>query len=124
AQLESGIDFTILVLHHNLGGRSVEPVLPWSLNRKIKYIRRVARMLKTYGEALEVFETGVSALMDEIERASEFRHDMLHGFALEYAEGSGEAKMSRFLRAADPTSVRTSALRRPKFSGKQCLQVI
>ena len=35
--------------------------------------------------------------MDAIEKASDFRHDLIHGFVVQHAEKSGEAELIRLL---------------------------
>jgi hypothetical protein len=102
AQIELGLDLTVLILHHNLSGNEIESEMPWSLKRKLKYIRRFFNRLKTHGEAFELIAPVVEALVVEINSASEFRHDLVHGFALECVEGSGEITMARLYRGRKP----------------------
>jgi hypothetical protein len=101
SQIECGLDVTILLLHHTLGGRLMEREIPWSLKRKLNYIRKWFKKQRL-GKAFEILEPSVDTLLTEIERAAEFRHDLIHGFALEHLEGSGEAQMTRLLRGEKP----------------------
>ena len=98
AHIEAGIDITISIARH-IGGAKVQPDPPRTgLNRKIAYIRK---WLKTVREP--TFCTAVESLISQIESAADVRHDLIHGFIIEQAEGSGEAEMVRILgTAADP----------------------
>ncbi len=103
AQLESGIDLTVLMLHHNLNGRQFQREIPWTLSRKLRYIRKCFNGLKaTHGKAFELLAPAIEKLTAEIEAASEFRHDLLHGFALDHTEGASEVEMYRLLRGDVP----------------------
>jgi hypothetical protein len=94
AHIEAGLDMSIAVIHPNLGGSRIEPDAPrTALSRKLRYIRKWA---KTVPEP--TFRESASALVDEIEKAAELRHDLIHGFIIEHAEGSGEVEMIRMLR--------------------------
>ncbi len=37
---EFALDAIILIIHHRVGGKSIEQEMPWSLSRKVKYIRK------------------------------------------------------------------------------------
>jgi hypothetical protein len=90
AQIELGIDLTVTILHYSLNGQELEREMPWSLKRKLKYMRRCFNGLRIHGKAFELLAPTIEALAGEIDAASEFRHDLLHGFALSHPEGASE----------------------------------
>ena len=87
AHIEAGLDFAIDVIHCCLGGAHIEPLPRTALSRKLTYIRK---WLKT-APSEPTFQTSIAALMDAIEAAANTRHDIIHGFIVEHAEGTGEA---------------------------------
>ena len=46
ARLKVGLDALITIIHHRVGGKSVETEMPWMLKRKLKYIKSASRHLK------------------------------------------------------------------------------
>lgn len=94
AHLEFGLDGMILMLHHAGGGNKIEKDIPWSLSRKLNYLRRYFKKV----EEVEPIKASILKLLDDIEAASETRHDIIHGFVIEHVEGSGQASMVRLLR--------------------------
>lgn len=94
SSLEMALDAMIDLIHRGLGGNKLEPERPRALQRKLNYLRR-------YFKSLPGMEpsglAGFLLLFKQIEDLSESRHDIIHGAVLENAEGSGEAKMLRFL---------------------------
>jgi hypothetical protein len=93
-----GLDCAIDIIHRFLGGKQIDREAPrTSLFRKLNYIRKWA---KTAPEA--TFRVAVQKLMNDIEAASETRHDLIHGIIIEQEEGSGEAKMVRLLHRTAP----------------------
>ena len=100
AQIELGIDIVVILFHDGFGGHYIEKEVPWSLTRKIKFIRKCINQL----EWLEPIGPRVLALLEDIEKTSEFRHDIVHGIVMEYTEGSGEADMARLLRGQKPVA--------------------
>jgi hypothetical protein len=96
-QIELGLDCAVDVIHRFLGGDKIAPdgAPRTSLYRKTKYIRKWA---KTIPEP--TFREAVPVLLDEIEEASETRHDMIHGIIIKQEEGTGEAEMVRLIHSA------------------------
>lgn len=93
--IEFGVDAIVAILHWNLGGAKTERVMPWALKRKIRYIKAYFRRQMPDSE----ITTRMCELLDEVGRASEDRHDLVHGFTVEHPEGAGEAKLVRLLRS-------------------------
>lgn len=93
--IEYALDVFVMILHWRLGGQqTVERIIPWSLSRKLDYIKRYFRKhYPSYPATKQICD-----LMDQISSASESRHDLLHGFVIEHAEGASEAKLVRLLR--------------------------
>jgi hypothetical protein len=101
AHLELGIDLAISIARHL---RPPTPIVPRTgLSRKLRYLRRWARDIDE-----PTFQEPVEKLLDEVEAAAEYRHDIIHGVVLEYAEGSGMAEMARIIGVeADPYRKKT-----------------
>lgn len=98
AQIEAGLDFGIEIAHHAFGGKKIDPEPPkTALHRKLRYIRKWS---KTISEP--TFQRTIGQLMDDIEKAADRRHDLVHGFIIEHAEGSGEAEMIRIVHNEKP----------------------
>lgn len=90
------------MLHHNLNGRQFEREIPWSLSRKLQYVRKCFNGLKQHGKAFQELAPIIERLTAEIEAASEFRHDLVHGFSLDHEEGASKVEMYRLLRGEIP----------------------
>jgi hypothetical protein len=92
--LEAGIDYSIMFLHSEFGGNAVEPEIPWSLQRKLKYLKKCFRRIERFKSQANA----VAELMDIIRTASVMRHDIIHGFAIGHPEGATQLEMIRLLR--------------------------
>jgi len=92
AFIENGLEFLVIAIH-DAGGNQIDTEAPWSLERKIKYLRRCFRQIA----ALAPYHLVASTLLDQVKIASESRHDIIHG-TFQHFIGSGEAKMTRLLR--------------------------
>ena len=103
AHLELGIDLLIWLLHDYLGGKSVESVKPWALNRKLEYIRRCFRKISV----LSAYREYACDLAAEIAEASEVRHDMIHGVLVSFPKTRLNSPLSDSCAAPKnkPTSV-------------------
>jgi hypothetical protein len=96
AQVELGLDCAVHIIHAALGGQQIDPEAPrTSLYRKTRYIRKWSRSVPE-----ETFKNAVDILMDEIETASETRHDLIHGVVTKMEEGTGEAEIIRLIHSA------------------------
>jgi hypothetical protein len=95
--IEAAIDYFVMILHWSFGGHQIERVMPWSLQRKIDYIKKYFRKGYPSYPATE----RICQLMDQIAIASETRHDLIHGFVIEHPDGKSEAKLIRHLRQRD-----------------------
>jgi hypothetical protein len=97
AHLEAGLDYSIILLHKELGGDKIEPEMPWALKRKLKYIRKCFTKIDQFKQDRET----VCGLISDIDAASELRHDIIHGVATSHPEGATSVGMVRLLRGAD-----------------------
>jgi hypothetical protein len=97
ALLEAGLDYSIIMLHKELGGDKIEPEMPWALKRKLKYIRKCFNRIDGLTQDRET----VAKLLDNIDTASEARHDIIHGVATSHPEGATQVGMVRLLRGAE-----------------------
>jgi hypothetical protein len=96
--LEIGIDHSILIVHEFLKScRAFQPEPPRSLERKINFLRKCVRRLPE----LATFQQAVLDLMNRVTKASELRHDIIHGFVTEDPRTATiEIKMSRIMPAS------------------------
>jgi hypothetical protein len=97
ARLEVALDALITIIHHRVGGKSIETEMPWMLARKLKYIRKCFAKLGP----LKLYAQGVSELMEEIRLASEMRQNIIHGISLHHPEGATVLKMARLVRGGE-----------------------
>jgi hypothetical protein len=106
AQIELGLDCAIDIIHRFLGGQKIQQIPPkTSLFRKLQYIREW-----TPNVPEPTFCTSARKLLDQIEAASETRHDIIHGIIIEHVEGSGEAQMVRLIHNTQPISKKRFAV--------------
>jgi hypothetical protein len=97
ALLESCLDGIITIIHHRVGGKTVESDMPWMLKRKVKYIRKCFSRL----DALKPYLEPVPQLMTDIIAASEMRQNIIHGVAIEMPEGTAQLKIARLIRGGE-----------------------
>jgi hypothetical protein len=97
AHLELGLDCMVQASHVALGGKEIERNAPRALNRKLGYLRAVFKRLTVPEKAVQPH----LELLDQIEAASETRHDIVHGATIEMVERSGEVTLLRLLRKGD-----------------------
>jgi len=77
AYVEFGLDWMLREIHEPLGGQTiVEPEIPISLQRKVRYLRKAFNKLPQLASFRDRFKT----IGDEIVAASDERHDLIHGF--------------------------------------------
>jgi hypothetical protein len=99
AYLETGLDMAMAVIHHQLGGSgAIEPMMPYALQRKIRYLRKAFTKIPELAQWKDEF----LAIADEITAASDKRHDLIHGYVQQHpSQSDATAKMVRFLRDED-----------------------
>ena len=79
AYTEMGLDWLIREIHEPLGGQQhIEPDIPISLQRKLRYLRRAFKALPR----LSSFQARFHKIADDIQTASVERHDLIHGFII------------------------------------------
>jgi hypothetical protein len=92
AYVEFGLDWLIRhVLHQLDGSKHVEPDMPASLQRKLKYLRKAFRTLPR----LATFKDRFEKMADKIRDASDERHDLIHGFIV--SQEGEKAVMARIV---------------------------
>jgi hypothetical protein len=94
--LELGIDTMVDFIHVNLQHLVNEPERPRMLKVKVKYLRNHFRSLPMSDEAKGYYQT----LLDRVLKASEFRHDIIHGAVVNHAAGTGEASLIRLIHSS------------------------
>jgi hypothetical protein len=97
AIIEGSLDVIVSIIHHRIGGKAIEPEMPWALKRKLKYIRRCFSKI----EALKSFADPVPNLMTDILSASEMRQNIIHGVATHHPQGASTIKMTRLIRGGE-----------------------
>jgi len=94
ALLEAGLDMSVGCIHLYAGGsQAIEPELPRALERKMRYLRKAFNQIGPLSRWKETFPT----LAEQIKVASDFRHDIVHGFAISHPPGSIQVTLLRFL---------------------------
>jgi hypothetical protein len=96
AHLEFGLDCMVDILYRGFKGNEIEPEMPRSLKRKIIFLRAAFKRLPI-GDGIQ----GYLIFFDRVLKASETRHDIIHGVVVEQAERSGEATLVRFVKGQD-----------------------
>jgi len=92
AYVEFGLDWMLVHIHHQLEGKEqVEPEIPISLQRKLKYLRKAFRTLPRLASFKDRFEK----IADRIRDASDERHDLIHGFIV--SQEGEKAVMARLV---------------------------
>jgi len=94
AWLELGLDISVSVIHRHLNGEAIQSEAPWSLQRKLDYLRAAPKKLLP----LASYRQRITALADAVELMLETRHDIIHGCIIEHTEGTGSAVMARLRR--------------------------
>ena len=94
AFVESAVEYMVFASHRWAGGDAIEPEMPWSLESKIKFLRKSFRRLPGF----QPFAAEALPLLEEIKAHSDIRHDLIHGVVIQHHEGTGEAQMMRLLR--------------------------
>lgn len=102
AYLELGLDWTVENIYNHLDGKSIEKEKPRSLSRKLTFLRAVIKRMPLPEDSA----AGFYSLFDQIEEATETRHDVIHGFIVEHEDGSGEVTMARLIREKSKTRKR------------------
>jgi hypothetical protein len=94
AILELGIDYLVRLIHEELGGKNINPVRPWALQKKLEYMRRCFRSI----EVLQPHKEKVLGFSELVTTASVLRHDIIHGIATSHKQGATVVQMARLVR--------------------------
>jgi hypothetical protein len=93
--IDSCLEVMCLIIFNDFGGRKIEDEIPWSLSRKIKFLRRCF-------STIELFKPVAPILLPLLVKAAagmEKRHDVVHGVLLSSPEPGLPTQMGRFLRS-------------------------
>lgn len=93
AHLEFGLDCMVDILYRGFNGSEIEREMPRSLKRKITFLRAAFKRLPL-GDGVQ----GYLQFFDRVLKASEVRHDIIHGVVIEQVERSGEATLVRLVK--------------------------
>ena len=96
AILEVMVNLLIALIFKFMDGRKIEPVAPYSLRRKIEFLKRAFRNLAP----LTAQQHNALPLLNEIRVASNFRHAIIHGIAIDDLSEK-DVHMKRLLRGTD-----------------------
>lgn len=114
AMLEFALDGAISIIHQRLEGHTVEREVPIHIGRKITYLKRCFKKL----QPLMPHQQIILPLLQEIQKAVEFRKNIIHGCIMaQPLEGTNEVKMIRLLHSPDgihtekPIMVTTTMIR-------------
>lgn len=75
ALFEQSLDFIVLTAHKDLGGSVIEPELPRSYSRKVKFLRRAFSKITV----LTPLKSESTEILDRSCELSKARHDLTHG---------------------------------------------
>lgn len=109
AFIDNGLDFLSIAIHKS-GGREIKSEAPWSLERKIKYLRRCFGRLSI----LEPYRERAFSILNRVKVASETRHDIIHGTISSASFDNNQVKMTRLLRGKTGRTVKPITLSVPK----------
>jgi hypothetical protein len=93
AGIESSLDLSMALIHQKLGGDKIEPVLPFSLSNKIKFLRKAFKTIP----ALFKGRAAWIQVLTNVQRQSVTRNRLIHSFAITDFEG-GYVKMATIIR--------------------------
>ena len=111
--VEAGLDFCILAIYRHHDGAAIEPEPPRMLERKLAFLKTAFKR----GPKFEARRADLLALLSAIGQASDFRHDVIHGFAVNGLEGNPTtAHMVRILRETEGYRMKPIALSADKIN--------
>jgi hypothetical protein len=80
AFVDRALDYWIIVIYHDLGGKSVEKEIPRGFDRKLKFLRRCFKQI----HALAPFATECLDCLEKAKALSNSRHYVVHGVLSDY----------------------------------------
>jgi hypothetical protein len=96
AGIESSLDLSMSLIHQKLGGNELEPILPFSLSNKIKFLRKAFKTIP----ALAKGRAAWLQVLTNVKRQSGSRNRLIHSFAISEIEG-GYVKMATIIRGGE-----------------------
>lgn len=93
AAVEQTLDVLIHLIFTHHRGNEIEAVVPVSLKRKIKYLRKAFRKI----EALSQHKDAALPYFDRVIALSESRHDLVHGFSSQALGAMGPIQIQRII---------------------------
>jgi hypothetical protein len=94
AFLETAIDHMVFASHTWAGGNEIEPEMPWAIDRKIKFLRKSFKRLPGF----QPFAVEGEMILNDAKKASDNRHDIIHGVITDHPEDATIVKMVRLMR--------------------------
>lgn len=93
AMLEQDLDMWIAMIYHGIGGRAtIDPQIPISFARKIKFLRRAFWQIS----ALKPYADEARTILDGAKALSKDRNDLVHGSLMSLKPQRGRWKMAIF----------------------------
>jgi hypothetical protein len=92
--IEAGIDFAVLAIYRDLGGETVERVIPRSLDRKLEFLKAAGKQLPL----LVPFRDRLIELKALVKKEADFRQDVIHSVSLATLKKGNAVAALRFLR--------------------------
>lgn len=96
--IDAGLTVLVNVVYTRYEGQKIEDEIPWSLTRKIRFLRRCFSRIEIFKPSAQIF----MPILNEVSKASETRHDIIHGILLSIPEAAESTQMARFLRGQRP----------------------
>jgi len=99
AWLELGLDLSVHVIHRHLQGNRIDREPPWSLDRKLRYLRRAVSKIPQLAE----YRGRLAALIEDVAHIAEARNDLIHGSIVDQSDGRCTI-MARLERGTKPAT--------------------
>lgn len=114
SHVECGLDYSVIIIHDKLNGKSIATSLPVSLSRKLEFLRKAAHKIPE----LNNYKKRICDLAVEIKACSDTRHDVVHGFLSSHPLAKAdEAQMVRIVFSGDNHSYKPV-----KFTAEEVLE--
>jgi hypothetical protein len=85
AFVEQVLDMCIAVIYHHAGGKHIDPIIPRSVKRKVRFLKLCFKTIK----AAAPFKDEALPLLSEAKTLAHTRHTVVHGVLSEYDDATG-----------------------------------
>jgi hypothetical protein len=85
AFVEQNLDMCIAVIYHTAGGKHIDPVLPRSVKRKVRFLKLCFKTIDT----LAPFKEQALPMLSEAKTLAHARHTVVHGVLSDYDDPTG-----------------------------------